>query len=141
MSVREEIKARSIAALKARDKDTRARLSGVLGRFTEVEKSGKFDGWTDEKERTVVASYVKALKGAVKDMPGTSLADSYTAEIMLLEPYLPQLLGKEETQKLVEPLIAGCRSIGQLMGMVMKEHKGKVDPSLVRTIAAELGLK
>lgn len=140
MSVREEIKARSITALKARDKETRLRLSGVLGRFTEVEKSGGFEGWTDERERTVVSAYVKSLKSALKDLAGSPLVDSYQAEIDLLAPYMPQLMGAEETRALVEPLVANCRSIGQLMGMVMKEHKGKVDAGLVRSIAVELGL-
>jgi uncharacterized protein YqeY len=114
---------------------------GVLARFTEVEKEQSFDGWTEDKERAIVAAYVKQLKGALGDLKGTALADSYQAEIDLLDPYLPRLLDREATRELVAPLVEQARSIGQFMGLVMKSHKGKVDPGLVRAIGQELGLK
>ena len=139
--IRDEIKAKSIAALKAGDKETRSLLSGVLGRFGEEEKSAGFGGWSEEGERQLVASYVKSLKGSIEAMKGSDLAAKYQAEIDLLADYLPQLLDETATRALVEPLIAECGAIGQLMGRVMKEHKGKVDPGLVRRIAAEGGLK
>jgi uncharacterized protein YqeY len=138
--IRDELKAKSIAALKARDRQTRSLLSGILGRFTEEEKSAGFKGWTEEAERSLVASYVKALKGSMEAMAGSDLASAYQAEIDLLADYLPQLLDEAATRAIVEPLVPECKVIGQLMGRVMKEHKGKVDPGLVRRIAAEAGL-
>ncbi len=82
--IRDEIKARSIAALRARDKATRSLLSGVLGRFGEEEKSAGFSGWTEDAERKLVASYVKSLKGSIEMMAGSDLAASYQAEVDLL---------------------------------------------------------
>ncbi len=141
MSIRDEIKAMSIAALKARDAETRSRLGGILSRFGEVEKGKGFDGWSEERERAVVASYVKQLKGALGDMAGTDLAAAYQAEIDLLAPFLPQLLDEAATRELVAPLAEQARSIGQFMGLVMRSHKGQVDPGLVRRIGQDLGLK
>ncbi len=141
MSIRDDLKSRSIAALKARDKATRTALSGVLALFTEKEKEAKFSGWDDAGEQALVASYVKKLKAALSEMRPGEVADGYRFEIGLLEPYLPKLLNRDETKNLVAPLIGQARSLGQLMGMVMKEHKGKVDAKLVREIAQELGLK
>ena len=139
--IRDEIKAKSIAALKARDRETRELLGGILGRFSEEEKRAGFEGWTEEGERKLIASYVKALKGSIEAMAGTDLAAKYQTEVDLLAPYLPQLLDEAATRAIVEPLVGECRALGQLMGRVMKEHKGKVDAGLVRSIAMELGLK
>lgn len=141
MSIRDEIKAMSIAALKARDTETRSRLGGVLARFGEVEKEKDFDGWSEEKQRAIVSAYVKQLRGALGDLAGTDLAVAYQAEIDLLAPFLPQLLDAEATRALVAPLAEQARGIGQFMGLVMRAHKGKVDPALVRAIGQELGLK
>ena len=83
--IRDEIKAKSIAALKAGDKETRSLLSGVLGRFGEEEKSSGFGGWSEDAERKLVASYVKSLKSSMEAMKGSDLAAKYQAEIDLLE--------------------------------------------------------
>jgi len=138
--VREELKAKSIAALKARDKETRARLSGVLAEFTAAEKEPGFGGWTEDAERTLVGKYVKRLKGSLKDLAGTDLGASYAAEVALLEPYGPQLLDEAATRALVEPLVGQVKGIGPLMGRIMKTHRGKVDPALVKKIATDLGV-
>ena len=139
--IQDELRQRSREALKAGDKDTRLALSSILGRFGEEEKSGRFDGWTEEAERALIARHVKGLKQAAEQMKTGPVVEQYRMEIALLEPYLPQLLDEASTRALVEPIAANARALGQFMGMVMKEHKGKVDPVLVRRIGAELGLK
>ena len=139
--IREDIKARSIAALKARDSATRSRLGGILARFLEVEKSAGFDGWTESKEQEIVAKYVKQLSASLEAMKGSKVAEAYAAEIGLLDQYLPKMLDEGATRELVAPLAEQARGLGQFMGLVMKEHKGKVDPRLVRAIGMDLGLK
>jgi uncharacterized protein YqeY len=141
MTIRDDLKAQSIAALKAGDKLTRVRLGGVLAKFIEAEKAAGFDGWTDAAQQKIVVSYVKQLKGALEQLGDRPLADDYRGEIELLAPYLPKMLSEAETRAIVEPLAADVRGIGQLMGMVMRGHKGKVDPALVRSIGESLGLK
>ena len=127
--------------LKARDSETRSRLGGILARFLEIEKSAGFDGWTEAKQQEVVAKYVKQLQASVEAMKGSAVAESYAAEIALLEPYLPKLLDEAATRELVAPLAEQARGLGQFMGLVMKSHKGKVDPRIVRAVGQELGLK
>ena len=138
--IREEIKKRSIQALKAKDRETRQLLSGVLARFTEVEKSGGFSGWTEALERETVARYVKPLIASAKEMGDTPLAAQYRKEIDLLEPYLPKLLDEAATRAILEPLVGQVKGIGPVMGRVMKQYKGQVDPGLVRRLAQEMGL-
>lgn len=138
--VRDELKARSIAALKARDKETRTLLSGVLAKFLEVEKSGTFTEWTDAAQRELVGKYVKQLKGSLSDLGGTDLGAAYQAEIDLLEPFGPQLLDEAATRAILEALVGKVSGVGPVMGKVMGQYKGKVDPGLVRRLAQELGL-
>jgi len=138
--VREQIKAMSIQALRDRDKVTRARLSGVLADFTAREKDADFTGWTEQSEREIVGRYSKRLLSSLKDLKGTELGDSYEAEAALLEPFGPQLLDEAATRALLEPLVGKVKGVGPVMGRIMKTHKGLVDPSLVRKLAAELGL-
>ena len=137
----EQLRKMSTDALKAGDKATRQRLSGVLAKFIEEEKTGQFQGWTEDKERDVVARYVKFLEGAIAEMGDRPLAADYRAEVALLKQFLPQMLDEAGTRALIEPLLGQCKGIGQLMGLVMKEHKGKVDAALVKRIAGEMGLK
>jgi uncharacterized protein YqeY len=139
--IREQLRKMSTDALKAGDKATRQRLSGVLAKFIEEEKTGQFQGWTEDKERDVVARYVKFLEGAIAEMGDRPLAADYRAEVALLKQFLPQMLDEAGTRALIEPLLGQCKGIGQLMGLVMKEHKGKVDAALVKRIAGEMGLK
>ena len=138
--IREQLKAQSIAALKSGDKQTRALLNGILARFLEEEKSAGFKGFTEQSERALVSSYVKMLKSGLEQLNAGELAEKYRAEIALLEPFMPQLLDEAATRDLVTPLAEGARNLGMFMGSVMKQHKGKVDPALVRRIGSELGL-
>jgi uncharacterized protein YqeY len=139
--VRDQIKKMSIDALKARDAETRSLLTGVLSKFTEAEKEAGFAGWDEDKERDVVARYTKVLAAALPEVAGTPLAARYQRELDLLSPFLPQLLDEAATRAIVTPLLDGCKGLGMLMGRVLKDWKGKVDPAVVRKIAEEAGLK
>lgn len=139
--IRDELKQKSIAALRARDKETRALLGGIIARFLEVEKSEGFTEWTEQAQRDVVGKYVKSLRSSFEALPDGDLARRYEAELALLEPYLPQLLDEAATRALVAPLAEKANGrLGPFMGMVMKAHKGSLDPALVRRIGQELGL-
>lgn len=139
--IRDDIKARSIKALKARDGETRKMLANVLARFTEVEKSGKFEGWTEQGQLDVVMAHVKSLKKSISTMEGSDLAATYQKEIDLLADYLPKTLSEAEARPLLEPIAAKANGkLGPYMGMVMKQYKGKIDPGVIRKIGQELGL-
>ena len=138
--IRENLKRRSREALKAGDRETRTLLSSILGKFTETEKGARFGGWTEALEQEVVARHVKGLRQGIEQMREGAVVDGYRKEVSLLEPYLPRLLDEAATRELVAPIAENARNIGQFMGMVMKQHRGQVDPQLVRRIGEELGL-
>ena len=61
----------------------------------------------------------------------------------MIQAYLPELLGEDETKKLVEETaaelgLASKKDIGALMKAIMAQHKGRVDGKLVQRLAAEV---
>lgn len=136
-------------AMKARDKGTISAIRMVRSRIGEKRTAKGAKELDDAAVVGVISGYAKSLAGAVEDFRkgGTpdddpAIADLH-AEIALLKPYLPQLLGEAETVAIVDAVIAdnglagaGPKAIGRVMGMVMKDHKGKVDAGLVKRLAA-----
>lgn len=71
-------------------------------------------------------------KGGRKD-----LADKEKSELVILESYLPKLMSRLEIEKFIKGKIAGGMTldkakIGQFMGAIMKELKGKADGADVK---------
>lgn len=128
-------------ALKNKDADTRRIMNSIMAKFLEVEKSGTFTGWTESLEQDTIRSYIKSLQKAIEQLGDSPVAQAYQREIAVLSGFMPKLMDEAETRALIEPLVPQCKNMGQLMGMVMKTHKDKIDPALVRKVAMELGLK
>jgi uncharacterized protein YqeY len=62
-------------------------------------------------------------------------------ELEYLAPFTPSKLGEAETAALVDAAIAetgaaGAKMVGRVVGAVMKAHKDRVDPELVKRLAA-----
>ena len=139
--LKEKLQALSKEALKARDRTTRSYLTNVLSKFTEGEKTSGFSGWTKESEEAVIRSYIKGLKKSIQTMSGSEVAEGYEKEVAYLEQFLPKMLSEEETRALATPYAEKANGrLGPFMGMVLKAHKGEVDPGVVRKIGQELGL-
>jgi len=78
------------------------------------------------------------LKGSRKD-----LADKEEAELVILNAYLPQMMGREEIEKIArakkeELGITEKSQQGKLMAAVMQELKGKADGTEVKAIVEAL---
>lgn len=138
--LKDTFKERSIQALRAKDTDTRRIMNNILSRLLEVEKSEGFQGWTESLEQETIRGYIKSLQKAVEQLKGAPVVEGYVREIAMLETFLPGKLNEEQTRELVQPYAANAKSIGQFMGAVMKDHREKVDPGLVRKVGLELGL-
>ena len=100
----------------------------------------------DDEVLAVLASAVKSRKDSeeqYKNAGREELAAQETAEIAIIQTYLPQMLGEDETRDLVKALveehgIESKKDMGQLMKAVMKDHKGLVDGKLVQRFASEI---
>lgn len=139
--LKEKFQALSKEALRNKDADTRRMMGSILSRFLETEKAPGFKGWTDDAEQEVVRAHIKALQKSVDAMPGSAVAQGYEQEIALLTGYLPRMYSEEEARAVAAPYAEKANGrLGPFMGMVLKDHKGMIDPGLLRKIGQELGL-
>lgn len=83
-----------------------------------------------KRRRESVEMYVK---GARQD-----LADVETAQIKMLEEFLPAAVPPDEIRAAVKAAIAaGATDLGQVMGKVMPQFKGRADGKLINQIVRE----
>ncbi|MCO4760244.1 MAG: GatB/YqeY domain-containing protein [Myxococcales bacterium] len=146
--IEKELLAHMKAAMKARDKVALAAIRMARSKVTEARTAKGAGELDDTAIRGVIASYVKSLGSALDEFRanGTPEDDdnivTLTAEIAVLQRWMPQLLSEDETRAIVAGVIAdnglaGAKMMGRGMGLVMKSHKGKVDANLVKKLMLE----
>jgi uncharacterized protein YqeY len=107
-----------------------------------------FQGEVDDNLiRDVISAYKKSLEKARKEFePAGEKAREQIAEldfeIEYLSHFLPQALSAMEVREVVRKAVASsgakdAKMSGRVMGVVMKELKGRADPELVKTLIAE----
>jgi len=123
MSLKEKIAGDMIAAMKAKDvarTSTLRMLKSAIG-YREIEKGGALD---DEELAKLLRSQVKQRSDSVEQYQKGSrqdLVEKETAEIAVIESYLPQAASVEEIEQAVTAAMAqtGAASMKE-MGAVMK---------------------
>ena len=123
MSLREQIISDLTAAMKAKDAARTSTLRMLKAAMVnrQIEKGGELD---DEEMLKLLRSQVKQRRDSVEQYQKGSrqdLADKETAEIEVIESYLPQAASQEEIDQAVTAAIAetGATSMKD-MGKVMK---------------------
>ncbi|MFA6430065.1 MAG: GatB/YqeY domain-containing protein [Candidatus Paceibacterota bacterium] len=123
-------------------------LRGVLAAFMNeiVAKKTNDEFLGDEEALAIIRRLVKQRKDSIEQFTKggrPELAEDEEKELRVLETYLPQMMSKEEVMKVVEEKKANAGEIdksklGQFIGMVMKELKGKADGALVKEAVEEM---
>ncbi len=101
---------------------------------------------SDEDAITIIRRLVKQRKDSIEQFTKGNRMDlvkNEEAEMKILETFLPQMMSKEEIEKIVKAKVAEAGTIdkaklGQFMGGIMKELKGKADGMIVKQILEEL---
>ena len=123
MSLSEQIQKDTVAAMKAREEHRLSTLRMVKSALKnrEVEKMAPLD---DKESQQILATLIKQRKESVGQFTKggrQEMADKETAEIALIETYLPQAAGESEITEGVKAAIAEMGSPGMKdMGTVMK---------------------
>ena len=144
-----KIRTDMIAAMKAKDDLRVQTLRGALAAFTNelVAKGRKPTEELDDKDVVVVLKRLaKQRKEAaeVYEKGGRAeLAEKELNELKIIEEYLPQMVSREEIEKVArakkeELGVADASGAGKLTGAVMKELGGNVDGAVVKEIVASL---
>jgi uncharacterized protein len=148
MSLHKQIKDGIKEAMIKKDEIRLMVLRGILSAFMNeiVAKKVVGDELPDEDATNIVRRLIKQRKDSIDQFTKggrTDLVKSEENEMKILEALLPQLMSKEEIEAFVKTKISGAGEIdktklGQFMGTIMKDLKGKADGMIVKEVIESL---
>ncbi len=130
-------------AMKAHDEVRKNTISFARAAIKQFEVDHRGEELDDAGIAQILQKQVKMRKDALADFEKagrTDLADSYKAEIEVLNAYLPKQLTEEEIMAIVKETAAalgiegGKQNMGKLMGPVMGKVKGVADGNMVKKV-------
>ena len=142
MSKIEEVRAAMVAAMKAKDKDTKESLSVLLGALKNKAIDKRAD-LTEEEEIQVVLKEIKQTKETLEMTPAdrTDIIEECKKRIAVLEQYAPKMMGEDEIKAIIVETLAEvgieaptAKDKGKIMKVLMPKVKGKADGKLVNDI-------
>ena len=146
MNLTEQINSDIKEAMKSGDKLRLETLRSIRAGILEFEKSGIDRAMTDEDAIAILNKAAKKRKDAIQLYADNGRADAAAkeqSELDIITTYLPAQLSDAEARAAVQQLIsdagaAGPGEFGKVMGMAMKQLKGKADGTLIQTLVKEL---
>ncbi|MCX6398564.1 MAG: GatB/YqeY domain-containing protein [Propionibacteriales bacterium] len=141
-TLKDRLRADLTTAIKARDEIRSSTLRMVLTAVTNAEVAGKAaKELTDDEVLTVLSSEAKKRREAAvafEEGNRPEQAAKERAETAVLQDYLPQQLSVEEIADVVTAAVekigaagAGPKAMGQVMGIVTPQVKGRADGAAV----------
>ncbi len=138
MGLRDRIDADTKVALKAgaKDKVSTLRMLNAALKNKEIDKRRPL---TEEEVIETVRSLIKQRKDSIEQFAKggrQDLVDKETAEVAVLETYLPQQLAREELEAIVRDAITqtgaqGARDMGKVMKALIPMVGGRADGKLL----------
>ena len=132
-------------AMKAKEAERLTVIKGLLAAFTNENVTLKRSPDTilsDDEAMAVIKRAAKQRKDSIAQFEAggrPELAEGEKTELAIIEAYLPEEMSEEEIEKVVlakkeELGISDKSGMGQFMGAVMAELKGKADGTLVKSV-------
>jgi uncharacterized protein YqeY len=138
MGLRESIDADIKEAMKAgaKDKVSALRLLVAALKNKQIDKRRPL---TDDEVVETVRSLIKQRKDSIEQFAKggrQDLVDKETAEVAVLEVYLPQQLAREEIERMIQEVLGqtgahGAKDMGKVMKALMPLLAGRADNKLV----------
>ncbi len=132
-------------AMRAGDNERRNTLRMLLAAIkqTEVDSRTTLD---DAGIQSALSKQAKQRRESIADYERAGrdeMAAQEKAELAVIEAYLPQMMSREEIVTLARAVIAqlgvdSAKGMGQVMGRLMPQVKGKADGRLVNQVVREL---
>ena len=144
MSLLETIRKDMIEASKKGDVDSTNILKLAIASIKNAEIA-KGDKLSDEEVLKVLRKEESKIKDSIAEftkMGRKDLIERESRQLKVISSYLPKLMSREEIEKVVSKAVAdthaeGLKSMGAVMGIVMKELSGKADGSVVKEVVQE----
>lgn len=148
MAIKDQIMADLKEAMKAKEQDRLRVLRSLKSKLLEREISERKEGeasLSDEQTIEVLMKAAKQRKESIEQFEKgdrTDLAESEKKELEIIESYLPEMLSEDEVRDIAREKIdeLGAKDMsdmGQVMGVMMQELKGKAEGSLVSKVVKE----
>ncbi len=142
MTLNERVTNDMKAAMKSGEAHRLSTLRSLRAQLLELSKRPSAGPITPEDELGVLTSAVKRRKEAIElyEKAGrTDLAGNERAELEIINSYLPAQLSREELEAKIGELVArtgasGPKDLGKVMGLAMKELKGRGEGSLIQEL-------
>ena len=138
MSIEERLRADLKTAMRARDDTKKTTIRMALAALKNARVSKNAD-LTPDEELGVVSKEARQLKDAIVEYRRGNREDLVTevsAQVEILEQYLPQPLGEDEIRELIQAAIAetgaaGPKQMGLVMRVLMPQVRGRADGGAV----------
>jgi uncharacterized protein YqeY len=128
------------AARKAQDKERTLVLGTILANLKNREIELRRPA-SDEEVSDVLRKGIKIRREAIEQYAAAGredLAQNESAQIAVLQQFLPPAADPEEIRSAVRSAIAGgARDIGKVMSQVLPKYKGRADGKLINQIVRE----
>ena len=145
--LKQQLKDELKQSMRARDavKTSVLRMAlSALG-YYEIQKGGAGYEAADEDVLSVLQKEVKQHKDSIEQFTAANrqdLVDKESAELAILQQYLPAQMSEEEIRKLVTEAVAQTgastlQDMGKVMSALMPKVKGRADGGLVSKIVTE----
>ena len=125
-----------------------ARLDALRFLKSAVQAAEKTGGESldDARMLDVIAKQVNDRRESIRmfqEGNRTDLVSKESAELQVLEEYMPPQMSREELESLIQDMVSqvGATSIrdkGKLMGRLMPQVKGKADGAIVNELATQI---
>ena len=142
MSKIDEVRSAMVAAMKAKDKDTKETLSALLAALKNKAIDKRAD-LTEEEEVQVILKEIKQTKETLEMTPAdrTDIIEECEKRIAVLEQYAPKMMDEAEIKEVIAGVLSGLgidaptpKDKGRIMKELMPKGKGKADGKLVNDI-------
>lgn len=142
MSKTDEVRSAMVAAMKAKDKDTKDTLSLLLAALKNKAIDKRAD-LTEEEEVQVILKEIKQTKESLDLAPAdrTDIIEECKTRLAVLEKFAPKMMDADEVKAIIASVLADlgieaptAKDKGKIMKELMPKVKGKADGKLVNEI-------
>lgn len=139
MSKIEEVRSAMVAAMKAKDKETKETLSALLAALKNKAIDKRAD-LTEEEEVQVIMKEIKQTKETLEMTPEdrTDILEECQKRLAVLEQYAPKMMDETEIRSIIDATLTElsidtptAKDKGRIMKVLMPKVKGKADGKLV----------
>jgi uncharacterized protein YqeY len=146
MAIFDDVVAQMTAAMKAKDAPRLTALRGIRAAFLNETKKDNSKSLPDDVCTSLLRRLEKQRHESIEAFEAAGRPERVAeerAELAVIQEFLPRLADPAQTQTWVAEAIAATHAskpgdVGRVMAAVMKAHKGNVDGTLAKKIAAEL---